>query len=98
MDEDGKSEAGSLDHRFVERDVVDVLEVFGGRRHEGFETCHATFGEHLKLVEVVRLDPAPQREVNERGGFGGGKLKVEAPSAAGGRGGGQRHLHGGGQM
>jgi hypothetical protein len=96
MDENGKTEAGGLGHRFIERDIVHVSEVLRGRRHKCLESSHAAFGEHLKLVEVVRLDPTPQREVDQRGSFRSGELEIEALSVAGGRVGVERHLHEGG--
>ncbi len=53
-------------HALVQRQVIDRLEIIDAAvAHEGFEADHAALREFFEPVDIVRHQPAPQREIDQ---------------------------------
>ena len=69
VDGDRQAERGGALHAGLEHLVVDGREVLDPAvAHEGLEADDAALGQLVEPVEVARHEPAPEREVDHRGG------------------------------
>src|SRR4051794_20514537 len=96
VDGDRQAQARGGAHAPQEREGVGHRELGDAAgRHERLEANDAARRELVEALDVVRDEPAPQREVDERGALRGGALAVERGGVDRGRLGVERHVDGG---